>query len=241
MARVFRAEQGNPRRFVALKIPTDGRLMTQETRRRFLREIRVAAAVDHPGVVPVLDAGETEDGTPWYTMPWIEGESLRTAAIAMKRKEARRIFGELCEIVAAIHRAGYVHRDLKPENVMLDRHGRVRLLDFGLAKAYAAADGDGGLSGAGLRVGTPRFMAPEQAAGNSGIGPAADVYSLGAILRELGTSDRRLAKTCLADNPRDRPADADALLTAWRRRKGVWPWLLCAAGAGLLALAWWLR
>lgn len=242
MAHLYKAEQEHPRRMVALKMPTGGKLMTQEDRQRFLREIRATTGVDHPGVVPILDAGETPDGLPYYTMPWIEGVSLREKMKDLERLEAQRLLGELCEVVAAIHRAGYVHRDLKPENVMIDHHGRVRLLDFGLAKAYTAADGDGRISAAGVRLGTPHYMAPEQAGGGDTITPAADVYSLGVILREIGTGNRRLLDDCLAREPHARPPDADALLAAWRRPSGrLWPWLLVIVGATLLALAWILR
>lgn len=187
MALVFKAEQESPKRIVALKIPRGGRLLSGETRERFLREVRLAAAMDHPAIVPVLEAGEI-DGVPYYTMPYIEGRSLRQHVEMEAPGPGARLelFLKICDVVETLHARGLVHRDLKPENVMVDRYGNVRLLDFGLARAVAESDG---ISGSETFLGTLQFMAPEQT-GFSDVreaSPATDVYALGMILYWLLT------------------------------------------------------
>ena len=217
MALVYKAEQDNPRRIVALKIPRGGKLLSAEVRQRFLREVQLAANLEHAGIVPVLEAGEI-DGVPFYTMPFIEGRSMsqhiemayvpghlawseREVAEgahghalsptsftrdARSRGSHMELFLRLCDVVQALHAEGLVHRDLKPDNVIVDRHGSVRLLDFGLAKAV----GDGStLSGDQSLLGTLQFMAPEQTleGGQKDITPAADVYALGIMLYWLLT------------------------------------------------------
>lgn len=186
MARVYKAEQETPRRIIALKMPLCGRMLSREVRHRFLREMSLASGVDHSGVVPVFEAGEVE-GVPFYTMPFIDGRSLDDFIRVEPTDLARRLilFQKICLLVDALHQKGLIHRDLKPGNLMIDRHGDVRLLDFGLARS---TDGDDlNLTGS-LCVGTPLFMAPEQTLpGESAITPAADVYSLGVILYWLLT------------------------------------------------------
>lgn len=181
MAYVYKAEQETPRRIVALKIPRCGNLLTRETRERFLREVALASDIDHSGIVTVLEAGEKE-GVPYYTMPFIDGRSLDGYLKIEQPDLAVRLdlFQRICQVVDALHQKGLIHRDLKPGNLMIDRHGDVRLLDFGLARSSAADDML--LTGTAC-VGTPLFMAPEQTLpGQVAITTAADVYSLGVIL-----------------------------------------------------------
>ena len=152
--------------------------------------------LDHPGLVPVHDAGELADGRPFYVMRLIPGERLDhhlTARIGLA--ERLRIFLKICEPVAFAHASGVVHRDLKPANVMVGPFGEVVVIDWGIAKVRGAepvgasdptsARIQAGATGPGAVLGTEGFMAPEQARGEGRIDERADVYSLGAILREM--------------------------------------------------------
>jgi len=185
MAMVFKAEQKNPKRRVVVKIPRGGLLLTEESRSRFLREVELAANADHAGIVPVLDAGEI-DGAPYYTMPYIEGKPidqyLRSNCPSLEEK--LHIFRQLCEVVGTLHAKGLIHRDLKPANVLVDHHGSIRLLDFGLAKA-ARENSEVSLSP--TVMGTLDYMAPEQAGAAKEIGPQADVYAIGIMLYKAVT------------------------------------------------------
>jgi serine/threonine protein kinase len=146
---------------------------------RLAREARILAALEHPGIVPVFDMGAADDGTPWYAMRLVEGVPLDVAARdGRDRRGLLRVVEQLCETVAYAHAHGVAHRDLKPRNVMLGPFGEVLVLDWGVARD-AAAD-----FSAGTIIGTPGFMAPEQAAGRPG-DARSDIYGLGAILREL--------------------------------------------------------
>lgn len=181
MALVYEAEQQDPQRRVALKIPRGGLLLTEEARQRFLREVALAANIDHAGIVPLFDAGEI-DGTPFFTMPLVEGlpfdQYLNEHCPTMAEKLT--LFQKLCTVVGALHAAELVHRDLKPANVLVDRHGDVRLLDFGLAKASSSSPE---VTIGPSVMGTLEYMAPEQTRANSqNVGPPADVYALGVIL-----------------------------------------------------------
>jgi serine/threonine protein kinase len=187
MALVYKAEQSSPQRLVALKIPRGGKLLSSESRERFLREVRLASSLDHAGIVPVLDAGEI-DGTPYYTMPFIEGLPLDRHIETLKPETADRIqiFLRLCDVVQALHEKNLIHRDLKPANVLVDRYGDVRLLDFGLARAMEESTA---ISLDHSLMGTLQYMAPEQTlpGGKGALTPATDVYSLGVVLYGLLT------------------------------------------------------
>jgi len=176
---------------------------------RFVREAKVQARLEHPSIVPVYDIGTREDGTVWFTMKRVKGRSLEQVLDALaagdeaaqaefSRRKLLTAFVAVCYAVAFAHEHGVVHRDLKPANIMLGSFGEVSVLDWGIAKLSGVVDEApaGGMladlaSGArpteqGLMVGTPGFMSPEQARGESEtVGPAADVYSLGAILFEI--------------------------------------------------------
>jgi eukaryotic-like serine/threonine-protein kinase len=198
---------------------------------RLRQESRVLARLEHPGIVPVHDAGELDDGRWFYVMKRVHGETLADHLPRLAGEAAiLGVFERLAETVAFAHAAGVVHRDLKPSNVMVGRFGEVLVLDWGVAKVIAGVEPDGvrasaepraeaGDTADGTRLGTPGFMAPEQQRGEASLaGPAADVYALGAVLRFMlagAPPPRRLraiVARCLADAPEDRYPDAGALV-----------------------------
>ncbi|HEX5820064.1 MAG TPA: serine/threonine-protein kinase, partial [Gemmatimonadales bacterium] len=151
---------------------------------RFLREIEIAARLQHPHIVPVFDSGSVE-GELYYVMPLIEGESLRGRLEREGRlpiDEALRLMREVAGALGYAHAEGILHRDLKPENIMLSR-GHALLADFGIARV--AGDGADRLTQTGMSIGTPVYMSPEQSTGERELGPPSDVYGLGCILYEL--------------------------------------------------------
>ena len=155
---------------------------------RFLREVAITAALTHPHIVPVFDSG-TAAGHLFYVMPYLEGPSLRQRleqSGELPVDEAVRLLDEVADALAHAHAAGIVHRDLKPENVMLaGEHALVA--DFGVAKAVAAAGGGTALTSIGMAVGTPAYMAPEQASADPQVDHRADLYALGILAYELLT------------------------------------------------------
>jgi WD40 repeat protein len=183
---VYRAYDPQLEREVALKVPHPGTLASAKAVERFLREARAAAQLRHPHIVPVFDAGH--DGSRHYiASAFIKGRTLQEA-VEEKRPEFRgaaRVVREMAEALAYAHALGIVHRDVKPANTMLDEKGSAHLMDFGLA---ARADSVEKLTHDGAVLGTPAYMAPEQAAGQKGEAkPASDQYSLGVVLYELLT------------------------------------------------------
>ncbi|HEX5272453.1 MAG TPA: serine/threonine-protein kinase, partial [Gemmataceae bacterium] len=190
MGVVFQARQARPRRQVGLKMILKGPLAGHERLARFRAETELAARLQHPNIVPIYEAGEHQ-GRPSYPMELLEGGSLarQLAATPLDPIAAARLLEAVARAVEHAHSRGVVHRDLKPSNVLLAADGTPKVADFGLAKSLAA---DGESSGAcrtetGALLGTPAYMAPEQAGGGDGAGPAADVYALGAILYEALT------------------------------------------------------
>jgi WD40 repeat protein len=186
MGVVYRARQVSLNRAVALKMILAGQLASEQDVRRFRAEAEAAAQLDHPGIVPIHEIGEHQ-GQQYFSMGYIEGTSLaeRLAAGPIEPRAAAELVRQVAEAVQYAHEHGVIHRDLKPGNILLDRSGRPRVTDFGLAKRVAA---DSSLTATGQVMGTPSFMPPEQAGGRTGaIGPAADVYALGAILYSLVT------------------------------------------------------
>jgi hypothetical protein len=183
MGVVYRARQFQLQRVVALKVILAGGHAGAEERVRFLAEAEAIARVRHPGIVQVFDFG-THQGMPYFTLEFCEGGSLadRLAGAPLPPREAARLVEQVARAVAAAHAQGIVHRDLKPANVLLAHPSVAKITDFGLAKRLDA----GGLTRTGAVVGTPSYMAPEQARGES-VGPLADVYALGAILYECLT------------------------------------------------------
>lgn len=184
MGVVYKARHKQLGRIVALKLIRSGELASQEEIDRFLSEAEAAAALSHPGIVPIFEVG-TLQGLVFYTMSYIEGESLAdlVASGPLDPLEAVRIVHKLCGAVQYAHQAGIYHRDLKPANVLINAEGQPIIIDFGLAKmAYR----DSSLTVTGQILGTPAYMAPEHASGQSReVGPGGDVYSLGAILYSL--------------------------------------------------------
>ena len=185
MGVVYRARQEGLERVVALKMIL-GTGVDLDTTRRFLQEAQAAAAIDHPNVVPVYDSGEA-DARPYFTMALVNGPNLRDYVKnrgLLPVEEAAGLFAQIVAGVAHAHQHGIIHRDLKPANVLIDQNGRPRVTDFGLAKRLA---GDANLTATGQVIGTPAYMAPEQARDSKDVGPPADVYALGAILYFLLT------------------------------------------------------
>ncbi len=186
MGIVFQARHLRLNRPVALKMVLAGAYADQLDRARFQREAEAAAGIRHPNIVQVYDVGES-NGRPYFTMEFIEGGSLakRLAGTPQLPQHAAQLLATLAEAVQAAHDKGIVHRDLKPANVLLTDDGTPKISDFGLARRL---EGEAGITRTGAAVGTPSYMAPEQARGGpDAVGPLADVYALGAILYELLT------------------------------------------------------
>jgi eukaryotic-like serine/threonine-protein kinase len=187
MSRVFVATEAALGRQIVVKVlPPD--LAGGVNVERFRREIQLAAQLVHPHVIPLLSAGES-DGIPYYTMPFIEGESLRaklTRAGALDVEEAVHIAREVAGALDYAHRVGVVHRDIKPENILL-QDGHALVADFGIARAVRQAATVSTLTMIGMALGTPAYMSPEQAMGEREIDGRADVYSLGCVLYEMLT------------------------------------------------------
>jgi serine/threonine protein kinase len=181
MGVVYRAWHPRLQRTVALKMIRASLLATPEEIHRFVLEAQAAAQLDHPGIVPVFDVGE-HAGEYYYVMGLVEGGSLarRIRERPLPPRDAAAVVQRVAEAVEYAHRHGIIHRDLKPGNILLDADGQPKVSDFGLAKIV---HDDSHLTLTGQVLGTPAYMPPEQAAGKSPeVGPAADIYSLGAIL-----------------------------------------------------------
>ena len=186
MATVYLAQDLRQERLVALKV-IHPELTATLGSGRFLREIKLTANLRHPHILPLFDSGEAA-GQLWYTMPYVEGESLRQRLLREKRlpvDDALRIAGDVLAALAYAHGHGIVHRDIKPENILLEG-GEAVLADFGIAQAVSAA-GSERLTRTGMAVGTLTYMSPEQAGGEEAIDGRSDLYSLGCVLYECIT------------------------------------------------------
>jgi serine/threonine-protein kinase len=188
MATVYLATDQKHGRQVALKVlhPDLAASLGPE---RFRREIGFAATLSHPHILTVLDSGETADGQLWFTMPYVEGETLREHLRRDKQlpiDETLRITREIASALDYAHDKGVVHRDIKPENLLLTRRGDALLADFGIARALGPdSSAGGGLTQTGLAVGTPQYMSPEQASGERELGSRSDIYTLGVVCYEM--------------------------------------------------------
>jgi eukaryotic-like serine/threonine-protein kinase len=188
MATVYLAHDLKHDRDVALKVlhPELAATLGPE---RFQREIRTTARLQHPHILPVLDSGES-GAQLWYTMPYVEGESLRDR---LRREgqlpldDALQIAREVADALGYAHSQGIVHRDIKPENILLSR-GHALVADFGIARAVQIADAEQ-LTATGVAVGTPAYMSPEQADGASSVDGRSDLYSLGCVFYEMLTGE----------------------------------------------------
>lgn len=230
---VYRARQDFPSRDVALKVLRLDTLAPGQVA-RFRREAEILATLNHPGIAHVYGAGIVETGSfalPWIAMELVHGRTL-DEHIAERRdrtNELLALFLDLCRAVDHAHERGIVHRDLKPSNVLVDASGRPCVLDFGIGKILG--DDDTGQTQAGAIVGTPTYMSPEQARGERApIGPASDVYALGAMLYEAlaarppldveGLDILEAARVVCQDDPKplarirpDLPSDLEAIVS----------------------------
>ncbi len=223
-------------REVAIKVLRDMEREDASARGRFLREARIQGRLEHPGIVPVHDLGESPSGRPWFTMKALRGETLRDVLArlpaadgdATSRADARytkarllSAFARVCRTVDFAHAEGVVHRDLSPANIMLGEYGEVSVLDWGLAKPLADSEvtrtpvtdseDEPSQTRPGTALGTPGYLAPEQALGEVEVGPEADVYALASILFEIlsrrplhgaGSARQRLEEAIRGVDPR---------------------------------------
>ncbi|MES1211456.1 MAG: serine/threonine-protein kinase, partial [Acidobacteriota bacterium] len=182
MGVVYKAEDTRLRRTVALKLLPPELSHDAVAKARFLQEARAASGLDHPNVCTVYEIGETRDGRLFLAMPWYDGETLRQRLERgpVPPAEAVEMTRQIALGLAKAHRRGIVHRDIKPANLMLTADGVVKILDFGIAKLAGSAD----LTRTGARIGTPTYMAPEQARGEE-VDARSDLWSLGCVLREM--------------------------------------------------------
>jgi len=184
MGKVYRVEDKKIKTEVALKIIRPGISADKKTIERFSNELKMTRMISHRNVCRMFDLGE-EKGTCFITMEYVPGEDLKSLIRMSKRLEvgtAISIARQICEGLSEAHRRGVVHRDLKPSNIMIDKEGNVRIMDFGIARSIQAE----GITGAGIIIGTPEYMSPEQAEAKV-VDLRSDLYSLGVILYEMVT------------------------------------------------------
>ena len=191
MGVVYRARDERLQRRVAIKVLPPELAFQKDIRERFTREAQTAAKLSHPHIVPIHTVGEGQ-GLVYFVMGYVDGESV-AGRIRRRGKlpveEARRIMSETADALSAAHALSIIHRDIKPDNILLEgSRGRVMVTDFGIAKALSSSSG-ATLTGAGVAIGTPAFMSPEQAAGEREIDGRSDVYSLGVVSYQMLTGE----------------------------------------------------
>lgn len=195
MGAVYKARQPVLDRFVALKILPPGSHEGVNFAERFNREARALARLSHPNIVAVHEFGHT-GGLHYFIMEYVDGANLRQLqkAARLSPREAMQIIPQICDALQYAHDEGVVHRDIKPENVLVDRKGRVKIADFGLAKILGIDAGQARLTVEGQVMGTPHYMAPEQVERPLTVDHRADIYSLGVVFYEMLTGDLPLGK-----------------------------------------------
>jgi len=191
MGAVYKARQKELDRLVAVKILPSEISRDPAFAERFAREARSLARLGHANIVAVHDFGRTGDGLFYFVMEHMDGVNLRQAIQSggMSPKEALAIVPQICDALQFAHDEGIVHRDIKPENILVDKRGRVKIADFGLAKLLGHAPDDVSLTGTQQVMGTLRYMAPEQMEGTKAVDHRADIYSLGVVFYELLTGE----------------------------------------------------
>ena len=195
MGAVYRARQKGLDRIVALKILPSSAAQDPTFGERFGREARALAKLNHPNIVAMFDSGSV-DGLFYLVMEFVDGANLRAAirAKSTSPKEALAIVGQICDALQYAHEEGIVHRDIKPENILLDKRGRVKIADFGLAKLLGGDKGGVTLTQTHQAMGTPHYMAPEQWEKPLEVDHRADIYSLGVVFYELLTGELPLGR-----------------------------------------------
>jgi serine/threonine-protein kinase len=191
MGVVYRARDERLQRRVAIKVLPPELAFQKDIRERFTREAQTAAKLSHPHIVPIHTVGEGQ-GLVYFVMGYVDGESV-AGRIRRRGKlpveESRRIMAESADALSAAHGFSIIHRDIKPDNILLEgSRGRVMITDFGIAKALSGGSG-ATLTGAGVAIGTPAFMSPEQAAGEREIDGRSDLYSLGIVTYQMLTGE----------------------------------------------------
>jgi tRNA A-37 threonylcarbamoyl transferase component Bud32 len=190
MGVVYKARQKQLDRFVALKVLLRALANNNDFTQRFEREAKTLAALNHPNIVAIYDFGK-EDGQYFLVMEYVDGGSLRALLKQDKlpSADALKIIPVLCEALEYAHAQGVVHRDIKPENILIDKAGRVRIADFGLAKMLGAEQPMPSMTQTDVAMGTPHYMAPEQYQSAKSVDHRADIYSMGVLFYEMLTGD----------------------------------------------------
>jgi serine/threonine protein kinase len=204
MGAVYKARQPSLDRLIALKILPPHAAADTNFAERFTREARALARLNHPNIVAVYEFGQAtgisadqpEPPLPYFLMEFVDGANLREVERSGKLtpRETLRIVHQICDALQFAHDEGVVHRDIKPENILLDKKGRVKIADFGIAKILGPAQSDTALTGARDVVGTPSYMAPEQIQSPQAVDHRADIFSLGVVFYELLTGELPIGK-----------------------------------------------
>jgi serine/threonine protein kinase len=198
MGAVYKARQPALDRLVALKVLPPFAAKDPGFAERFNREARALARLNHPNIVAVHDFGRAGE-LHYLVMEFVDGANLRQIEQAgnLTPEQALAIVPQICEALQFAHNEGIVHRDIKPENLLVDKKGRVKITDFGIAKMLGAPGSKVSLTGAGDVVGTPHYMAPEQIEKAQTVDHRADIYSLGVVFYEMLTGELPLGKFAL--------------------------------------------